>query len=384
MEAIDAIFFDLIRVALGIQKNLAHTPSKEEWRVLYAMAQKQSLIGICFNALQRMGGNSEEGWKALGIPEMVYLKWMAKAAVIRKRNEEVNRQCVEIGKNLKEDGFCYYILKGQGVAILYSDSLQGLRQSGDIDVLMWKEGFSESENRRAVIDYAKKIDPAAKASEHHIVVSLFPDTEVEMHYLPAYLCNPMANKRFQQWCLLHRDLQNASVNAIEQKIGFSTPSLEYNIVFLLAHAFRHYMSEGVGLRQMMDYYFVLRTLEVKGKGLKHRDTLRSFNMLKFAGAVMWVLATVFEDQTQDEGQSIQVRDWMICEPNEKLGRKLLNHIMKGGNFGHHNEDTVMEKNTHLGRFVNQVANDLHLAIDYPGEALWAPLSMIREFVRIRI
>lgn len=192
------------------------------------------------------------------------------------------------------------------------------------------------------------------------------------------------------------------------------------------------MSEGVGLRQLMDYYFVLKELDKKAYGEKAVLTktekktdsvssgsanldnansssvienklsssaakssldangieepasvknnknicsvLKSLNMLKFAGAVMFVMKEVFGMDEQ----------FMICEPNERLGRKLLAHVMQGGNFGHHNTETVASKNSHVGRFINQVAQDLSLSVDYPAEALWAPISMIREFLRIRI
>lgn len=192
-------------------------------------------------------------------------------------------------------------------------------------------------------------------------------TEVEMHYAPAYLCNPFADRRFKKWCVEHRE-------AVDSGKGFSVPTVEYNVVFMLAHTFRHYMNEGVGMRQLMDYYFVLSTYEVKGERLEVKDTLRSLNMLKFASAVMFVMKEVFGMEEQ----------FMICEPNERLGRKLLAHVMQGGNFGHHNTETVANKKSHAGRFVNQLVQDMKLAVDYQGEALWAPLSMIREFVRIRI
>lgn len=402
---------------------------------------------MCFAGVQRLQQQRQEP------PEMLYLTWMGMAAKIQQRNEVVNRQCVDLNSKLSADGFRSCVLKGQGVAALYrlhdddnhNHDLSGLRQSGDIDVLMWKDGLSEEENRKAVIAYAQSIDKDAKASEHHIAVGLFPDTEVEMHYAPAYFCNPLANKRFKKWC------EENKVRVKRVKVGdgeFDVPSVEFNLVFLLAHTFRHYMSEGVGLRQLMDYYFVLLSASQEDKkaygeilrqaqepdcgkmiltktektaaasaesqneplandcsseientfsssanqsfatlsgsadtSAKNRknllDTLDSLNMLKFAGAVMWVIKTVFVGHDNDDL-------FLGIKPNERLGRKLLAHVMQGGNFGHHNTETVASKESHVGRFVNQVAQDLKLAIDHPAEALWAPISMIREFIRIRI
>lgn len=370
-------FFHLMQVAIGKRDSLNEILTPEKWRELHEMAKKQSLVGVCLYAIQRLGGNTQEGWKKIGIDQLFYVSWMGQAALIERRNRETDRLCLELQQRLKEDGFSCYILKGQGIAHLYNtgngSTLGTFRQSGDIDVLMWKEGLTEQENRKTVIEYAKKIDPAAKPSEHHISVRCFPKTEVELHYIPAYLCNPWANRHLQNWCLHHRR-EPHGLQDPEGSMEIYTPPMEYNAIFMLAHAFRHYMSEGVGLRQMMDYYFVLTNMKWGYDLSILHGELKRMNLLKFASAVMWVLQEVFDIDEK----------YMICKPCERLGQNLLNHIMRGGNFGHHNKNTVMSKDTHLGKFVNQLTNDLQLAIHYPGEAIWSPLSMIREFIRIRI
>lgn len=369
------LFFELIRVAIGNAVCLSHTPTAKEWQMLYEMAKKQSLVGICFAGVQRLQKQSQCP------PEQLYLQWMGMAAKIQQRNEVVNRQCAELQTKLSEEGFHSCILKGQGVAQLYDEPLRALRQSGDIDVLLWKDGLSAAENRKAVMDFARQIDAKASGSEHHVHVDFFKDTAVELHFAPSYFCNPFANRRFRQWA----DENRVKVERLKLKEGeFDVPSVEFNIVFLLAHIFRHYVSEGVGLRQVMDYYFVLQAAQVKGYSLEVKDDLLrlldSFNMKKFASAVMWVIKTVFAGHDNDDDND----NWMLCEPNERLGKKLLEHIMQGGNFGHHNAEKVVKSGAHWANFVNQLAHDLHLAFDYPAEALWSPISMIKEFLRIRI
>ena len=375
---INQLFFELIRVAIGNAVCLSHTPTAKEWQMLYEMAKKQSLVGICFAGMQRLQGQMQCP------PEQLYLQWMGMSAKIQQRNEVVNRQCAELQAKLSDSGFQSTIMKGQGVAWLYSEPLRALRQSGDIDVLLWKDVLSASENRKAVMKFAQQIDANATGSAHHVAVHMWRDTtshstgsgqagsaqvEVELHYEASYMCNPWANKRLQVWMRENR----VNVKRLKLKEGeFDVPSVKFNIVFLLAHIFRHYVSEGVGLRQLMDYYWTLSNSPIKGENFI--PLLDSFNMKKFASAVMWVLGYVFGLD----------RDYMICEPDERLGRKLLDHIMQGGNFGHHNENTVMSKKSHLGMFVNQLVHDIHLAVDYPYEALWSPLSMICEFVRIRV
>ena len=384
----ERLFFDLIQVSIGRQNCLSRTPSEEEWGKLYSMAKRQSLVGVCFAGVQKLNSasydnandddNLSNSSNTSNLSELQYLTWMGMAAKIQQKNEVVNRQCAELQVKLSDCGLRSCILKGQGVAQVYTGSLRDLRQSGDIDTLLWKDGLSQSENREAVIQLARKFDKDATGSEHHVHAHFFEEsstnsgqaTEVELHYEPSYFCNPWANRRFRRWCEEHR-----SDIVMCEALGCMVPSAEYNLVFLLSHTFRHYVSQGVGLRQLMDYYFVLKTISntpLKVDDLK--NTLDSFNMLKFASAVMWVMKEVFGLEEQ----------FMICEPNERLGRKFLAHVMQGGNFGHHNTETVACKTSHVGRFINQLTLDLSLAIDYPSEALWSPISMIREFLRIRL
>lgn len=173
------LFFELIRVSIGHQDRLSQTPTEMEWRELYALAEKQALIGICYCGVQRL--------QKLGydIPTDLYMKWLGMAAKIQQRNELMNRRCVEVQRMLAEEGFMSAILKGQGVARLYdfndndnvnlNDKLGAYRQSGDIDIyvpcgmdkaLRWcREKYGDVE-----YDYINA----------HVPV--FKDVEVELHW----------------------------------------------------------------------------------------------------------------------------------------------------------------------------------------------------------
>ena len=356
----EVVFFELLRFSIGIQKVFSHTPSAKEWTMLYRLAEKQTVLGVCFRAVKEMAGS---------VPQPLFMKWLALAANIQKRNEEMNRKCTAVYKAITDNGFQCAILKGQGIAALYGGTsaynLSLLRQSGDIDVWLWKEGLSLKENRKEVIRFARTIQPNATGAEHHVGVE-WMGTDVELHYEPAYFCNPFANRRFRKWFM---DYDKSRFQLSDN--GLSVPDAEFNRVFLLAHAFRHYLSEGLGLRQVMDYYFLLRNLNNNNNlDLNHNNLIKRLGMERFEKAMKWVIGYVFEGKDIEDGR--------------KYGRMLLTHIMEGGNFGKYKSKTVASRHTHMGRFINQLTHDLRLMVRYPQEALWAPLSMIREFVRIRI
>ena len=315
------LFFDLIKVSIGKAGCLSHSPNADGWSELYAMAKKQSLVGVCFAGVQRLQQQQQEP------PEMLYLTWMGMAAKIQQRNEAVNRQCVDLQKRLAADGFRNCVLKGQGVGQLYKSmvsdvsgvskvsDLSGLRQSGDIDC--WVEGGFEKVNA-----WAQKIAPSKEINQHHIHFDIYDETEVELHYYPFNLTSPSKNRILSRFF----KEQEESCFTNESSLGFCVPTSEFNLVFLMVHIFHHLFTEGVGLRQLMDYHFVLKhEIEVeKGLSVKNvKECISSLGLNRFASALMWVLGEVFGLEQEQ----------MLWEPNKEDGVFLLEEVMLSGNFG---------------------------------------------------
>ena len=441
----EQLFFELIRVALGSQDTLSRAPSSKEWKQLYDMSKKQSLVGICFAGLQKLfnldhqepSTNNPQSDSThnpepitLNLNEDLYYKWMGMSAKIQHRNDVVNRQCVELQRRLREDGFRSCILKGQGVAKWYKEtlptSLKGrssdrdmedddtlcksplkgedlidlskFRQSGDIDV--WVEG-----SREEILAYINKICPTEEVGELHAQFHVFEKTEVEVHFTPSILSNKKANKRLQEWfeemkegAFGHEnDNENDNENSLsltknqepiphnqEPRIhnqdpitknpkttagaeGFIVPPIEFNLVFLLLHIFRHYLYEGVGMRQLMDYYFVLRHSDVS----QREEAMRVLCDLKvdsFAGALMDVLHTIFGLE----------EEYMLCTPDKKRGKRFLDIVLEGGNFGHSTEKyKITGWDKPLSRLSRYLRRNWYMVWDYPGEIFGNILKKIR-------
>lgn len=293
---------------------------------LFDMAKKQSLVGGCFAALQKLGADVDEGCSKIGMSEMLYLKWMGMAAKIQQRNEIVNQQCVALGERLKSEGYRYCILKGQGVAQLYGEHLRELRQSGDIDV--WIDA-----SRDKVIDYGMQIKPTREFDQKHIHYPLFDDTMVEAHWIPVKRNNPSWNCKLEKYFDSERERQ--FTNVVE---GLCIPTTDFQLVHQLLHVYGHYVYEGVGLRQVMDLYFAQkRNVENRDKIL---DLFKSLGLMRFVAATQWVLAEVFRMPYEQ----------MLCEPDNHEGKQLLDEILIGGNLGKHDERNHVMGETFMQRF----------------------------------
>ena len=315
------LFFELLQIAVGVRKCLSHTPSAEEWQKLYYMAEKQAVVGVCFSAVKALELQEQRP------PAGLFINWLAATTNTQQRNEVMNQRCAELQNMLRQAGFKTCILKGQGAANLYnikneetlnrSGLLRKLRQSGDIDV--WVDGGLDR-----IMKWVNKLSPTNEVNGHHIHFSYFNDAEVELHYIPLNLPNPIKNHLLHKFFTANADKQFA--NNVQLCTGeiITAASDSFNIVFLLAHIFHHLFTEGVGLRQCMDYYFLLVNLDRNNAEIEHSlRVVADLGLERFAAALMWVIGRVFGFQ----------QDKMLWTPNEKDGKYLLREIMQSGNFG---------------------------------------------------
>lgn len=323
MSDIDnSTFCNLIRVVIGKESCLFFTPTGDDWGKLYSIAKKQSLVGVCFDGIQRLQKQMQTP------PEMVYLKWMGMAAKIQQRNEMLNRQCIDLQKMLSADGLRSCILKGQGVALLYGEKLCGLRQPGDIDI--WVDAPKEK-----VIEYVMKSAPTKDFDQKHIHYHCFDNTDVEAHWVPVKHYNPIWDRILEEYFENERGRQFSNIHD-----GLCVPTADFQLVHQLLHVYGHYVYEGVGMRQMMDLYFAQVAVRNNDDYLRVLTLFEKLGLMRFVAATQWVLGEVFQ----------MPRNKMLCDPNEKEGRKLLDEIMIGGNFGHHDTRNHVEGESFLGRF----------------------------------
>ena len=361
---IENLFYQLLRMALGRQVCLPHTPNEQEWKALYELAKKQSLIGVCFAGVQKLQTQRQEP------PEMTYLTWMGMAAKIQQRNEVVSRQCVELQGQLAADGVRSCVLKGQGVGALYrvhdndndnnknSSDLSMLRQSGDIDV--WVDTDEEGALR-----WVKKYQRVLDFDYKHVHLDVLEGTSVEVHYRPSTSRVPWYMKRVD-----HFTREKACwTNAVALGDGMvNVPSLEFNLVFILQHIFGHLFAEEMTLKQYLDYYFVLKQAHEKSADVQEAYRwMQRMGMGSFARATMWLLHEVFG----------MPEEWMICEPDADEGRFLLNRVMAKEQKAKKGEHGSLR--WHLSVFWAQQSKNLHLLTHYPLEVLFSPLWLVRHF-----
>ena len=361
-------FFELLQVAIGNRQALTSRPTDEEWEFLYRECEKHALLGIAFCGVERLP-------KEQFPPFDVDAEWVHDAQVAKERNKRLNAECEALTRHLERDGFGSCILKGQSNQVNFPEHLRDYRTAGDIDVWVMpkgEEGISLRKRRRSVMKYVSSKVGNQRVIYHHVDFPIM-DTEVEIHFTPSWMKNPFHNHRMQKY--FEREWNNIE----KTDYGFYIPSASLNVVYQLTHIFRHLFNEGIGLRQIVDYYFVLRRfederLEGRVERLETLETLSRLGLKRFASAVMWVIQEVLAPSSLHSGEAKdwqKLWPWMICEPKEKEGRFLLSEILQAGNFGMHDERANGEYNTGtLSHTIYKIKRNLRLSVSYPSEVAW--------------
>lgn len=315
-----AFFFELIDVMVSHRQSLSSAPSPQEWEAVFSQVKNQTLMGVLFAAVQKLPPEQRP-------PKQVLLPWYMYTEKIKQRNLQMNRAAADLIARFASEGMRSVVLKGQGVSLYYPEPL--LRMPGDID--LWMEG-----EMKQVLRFLRKRFEVGIVFYHHAQAEILREMEVEVHYRPSFFMNPFRNRRLQRWFLEQKPAQFGHLVRIPpqllsspgkeetdgaQERYMAVPTRDFNAVYLLHHIFRHFVTEeGIGFRQLADYYYCLLT---PGDNQAVRKDLERLHLTGFAASVMYVLQKVFH----------LGEDKLLVPPDPQRGEFLLKEILLAGNFG---------------------------------------------------
>ena len=404
------IFFDFLRFCIGSAKDIPSSLKKADWEELYAIAQKQCLVGVLFDGIRKLPAEH------VGMKKELLLQWMAESQMLEKANVRLNDAAIQVSEWFRKKGFRTCILKGQGNALMYPNPYS--RTPGDIDI--WVEGGD-----KRVVSFVRSISPHEKACYHHIEFPSYKGVEVEVHYRPGFLLCFWHNRKLQKYYDRVKEGQFSHRVMLGEQGEIAIPTVEFNLIFQLTHIFSHLMNEGIGLRQLLDYYYVIcdfyKVYQMssnpsvslsKGSstfspspsssgsgdvtallGARNRyalrladhqrstpdcagwdrlgmvqEELKELGLWKFAGAIMYIMQEVFGMPASR----------LIVPPNEKYGRFVLNEVLEAGNFGRHDARNRFGR-SQLGHNLQRGYRDIRLVRYFPAEALCEPLFRFWHF-----
>jgi hypothetical protein len=364
-------YLDFLRFALNDDSSVPNSVANINWQGLLRFAKEQAIVGIYARRILFTNDTLNDcNWLGNKPNEDDVMDWMGEVSKLRKRNHLLFEKSADIARRFHDDGFECCILKGQGNALHYP--MPELRTSGDIDIWVWPQNEIKYV-RDKIGDYVRKSFPEAKMMYLHIDYPIYDKVPVEVHVYPSILNNPFRNKKLQGYF----DRQKSEVGnhcvsyqSADGNFTFPAPTDSFNRIFELCHIMHHEFDEGIGLRQLIDYFYLLRRGFSEEERQHDCKLLSSFGMFRFAAAVMYIMKN--ELGLEDE--------YLLMPPDEKAGRLLLRDIIRGGNFGKYNKSFAHDgKDINPSRYFYKTFHNLRLARYYPSETLWEPLFRTWHF-----
>jgi len=199
-------------------------------------------VGVLFDGIKKLPAEH------VGMEKELLLQWMAESQMLEKANVRLNDTAIQVSEWFRKKGFRTCILKGQGNALMYPNPYS--RTPGDIDI--WVEGGD-----KRVISFVRSISPHEKACYHHIEFPSYKGMEVEVHYRPSFLLCFWHNRKLQKYYERVKEEQFSHQVMLGEQGEIAIPTVEFNLIFQLTHIYAHLMNEGIGLKQLLDYYYVL-------------------------------------------------------------------------------------------------------------------------------
>ena len=432
MIKISAIFL-FLNYCLGKKVDMSMVVAKIDWRQLYNFASRQALLGFCFDGIERLTKEFSEELKQNPTERDLLMTWMGAAQQIHRQNMKVNAVAGKLYSKFREDGLRCCILKGQGNALMYPNPYS--RTPGDIDV--WVNA-----SREDITDYAKTHFEIGDDIRFHHLETSFDGVPVELHFFPCIMNNPIYNTRLQKWFKRNADLQYSNVVSLPDGIGeIAIPTTAFNVIYQLTHLYHHFFDEGIGMRQIIDYYYVVNNYLSnpsvslsKGSSTSHPSPLSSEERdvtalrcseplrSKDGGASKpspncagWDRLSIEGDNsvgstsvTSSASTALVVvqrelkylglwkfagavmyvlhetlglpEEKMIVPMDEKRGKLLLAEILDGGNFGRHFTKYAGFTHQSIGKkYFLKIWRNMHFVRYYPAEALCEPLFRTWHF-----
>lgn len=369
-------FYTILQSAIGKTVQLSHTLSEKEWNEIFGLAKKQALVGIMFEGIERL---PQEQWP----PRNVVLQWAMMVESIKHRNRQTTDVCLRLTEALGKDGFETCILKGQANHVYYDGlnsehSLGQLRICGDVDAWIWPKEKTRHPVK-SIIDYCQSKKILLSLCHLHAEVKPVNGVPVEIHFRPSFLNAPWSNLCFQK-LFKSAVFENKEID----KCGLIKKlRVDYDLIFQMNHIYRHLLDEGVGMRQVLDFYMLLKTYRkeslvrdelMDGSALKKH--VKACGMGRFASALMYVLQKIFDMDGSE----------LLCAPSEHHGSFLLDEMMLAGNFGHYDarmrtlEVKKGKLSYQLQKALRRFKRNLRFLTSYPGEVICEPIARVEHFL----
>ncbi len=340
MERSKREFLELTRSALwDIEPDVSLFKEGTDWAKVLQLAKQQTLQGVISVAIERLPLSLRPSRsEALRLHQTVVLNRQC-----REHQVEVLAKLLDLVASVGVEK--PVLLKGLGVGLNYPDP--SLRMCGDIDLYVGEKHYFE------VWDFVCSkfgIERSQNESDHHFDFD-FMDTHIEIHrYATAPNSVAFHSREFMEWSATQ--LEGNEVREVEiEGVKVYLPSYNFDFIFIFYHSWRHFLTGGVGLRQLCDWACYVSAFSEKF----NREELKRLIKLFKLHTPISLFATIC---VQELGVSADKFSDIVSTSESRYNR-VLDKIWSGGNFGFYSKIREVKSRTIIQRKLRSFRAQLH-------------------------
>lgn len=324
MNITETSLFNILRAGLWDEKVNCSIDADELQNVLQ-LAKQQSVLGIVINIILK--NTDLKNFLPAGQEDKLRKVVMLNYGVYSK----LSATLMELIDIFDSGGIRPVLLKGQGLAQYYP--MPELRQCGDIDIYVGPDQFDKAKN---ILLSSSSVKGRPRETKKHVEIKL-GKAIVELHRVSASHPKPFIDEVYQRYAQ-----EGLNVDTVTCSIGsktIATPSDTFNAFYVFYHLWHHFLTEGVGLRQLCDWMMLLHARK-DYIDIEHlRRMVSDMELMK-----PWkAFASIIVDHLGASSEEVPFYDASYS----RIAERILRRILKEGNFGHERSYYKSRKKNYL-------------------------------------
>lgn len=242
--------FALLRLGLGNSTTEEEAVSDfimlsaNQWARIGEMAQKQGVLGIMLDGVEKL---SDSGYGATrDLPIELKLKRIGEVLQVEQANRQQMAVMNDLAERWSRNGCRVMVMKGQANGTFYPKPEH--RLPGDIDCYLFENYARGNDIAR---EMGAEVDEGwYKHSQIHYKGEMF-----ENHQFFVHTRDGKRGKRLNQELVEALSVQDSGFK-FQGSVMY--PPVQWNAMFLTYHACAHFLSEGLRLKQILDWAMFLK------------------------------------------------------------------------------------------------------------------------------
>ena len=328
-------FLELLRSGLwGTPADPSLFQGDVNWRSILRIGKEQAVHILIADGIESL---PNELWPDLD----TMLKIMTLRVKTKNLHLQLNSILSRITKALNQEQIPSVLLKGYGLASNYR--LPQSRMCGDIDIYVGQENFDKAYNTIVALSTTTQADQTILPDDHmHKHVEIDKVT-IEVHRKASSSANLRQRRLFDNWTIdsIDNHFADGTLPTVQvEDTVVRIPDATFNAVFVLHHAVRHMITEGIGLRQICDWTMFLDKHHHEINQTELRKVLKKFHM-ESIWAEFGILAINI--------LGLDPSHLPLAPANltSQKTNKILKQIFITGNFGHYDKKGRYPKETNV-------------------------------------